>query len=75
MQRGRQRRGETTKENPVKQPGRRSCFHWHDSLSVLKNVRADAGEEVSVSTCLAWMPYLGGGDWVRAAWVRFVEVR
>lgn len=60
MQRGRQRRGETTKENPVKQPGRRSCFHWHDSLSVLKNVRADAGEEVSVSICLAWMPYLGG---------------
>jgi hypothetical protein len=76
MQRGRQRRGETTKENPVKQPGRRACFHCHDSLSVLKNVRPDAGEggEVLVSICLAWMQYLAGGDCGCAAWVRFVEV-
>ena len=43
MQRGRQRRGETTKENPVKQPGRRACFYCHDSLSVLRNVRARCG--------------------------------
>jgi hypothetical protein len=76
MQRGRQRRGETTKENPVKQPGRRPCFRCHDSLSLVKNVRADAGRgKVSVSICLGWMRYLGGrrlGSW---AWVRFVEVR
>jgi hypothetical protein len=44
MQRRRQRRGETTKENPVKQPGRRLCFHCHDSLSVLKSVWAEEGE-------------------------------
>jgi hypothetical protein len=53
MQRGRQRRGETTKENPVKQPERRTCFHCHDSLSVLKNVRADAGEGESLGIVLS----------------------
>jgi hypothetical protein len=73
MQRGRQRRGETTKENPVKQPGRRACFHCHDSLSVLKNVRADAGEGESLGINLSgldavsWRPRLG--------FVRRVEVR
>ena len=55
MQRGRQRRGETTKENPMKQPGRRACVHCHDSLSVLKNVRTRCGG--------------GGKSWYQSVWV------
>jgi hypothetical protein len=61
------------KRESRKQPGRRLCFHCHDFLSVLKNVRADAGEgKVLVSICLAWMQVLAGGDW---GFCRMSEIR
>jgi hypothetical protein len=65
MRRGRQRRGETTEEKPVKQPGRRrSCFYCHDSLSVLKDFQAGAGrgrarhQSVSLG-CSIWAAAIG----------------
>jgi hypothetical protein len=64
MQRGWQRRGETTEEKPVKQPGRKPCFHCHDSLSVWKNIQPMRGREgLGIKAVWIGCSILAGDDW------------